>query len=109
MDSAGAGIAVLRSVSSLPARVDAGLEALFLLETQSVEGETGEHAATSADFRLGLTARALLGRTNPRWTMCAGVNASPARLRRDVKLDPLLPALPKWEAGIGLGASWSDL
>jgi hypothetical protein len=109
MDSAGAGIAVLRSVSALPVRVDLGLEALFLLETQSVEGDNGEHAATSADFRLGIATRALFGHSNPRWSVSAGVNGSPARLRRDVRLDPLLPPLPKWEAGIGLGASWSQL
>jgi hypothetical protein len=109
MESAGAGFTVLRSFTSAPVRFDAGIEALLLLETQSVEANDGEHAATGADFRLGVTSRALFGRNNPRWTLSLSANASPARLRRELRLDPLLPPLPQWEVGMGVGASWSEL
>lgn len=109
MDSAGLGFVLLRRSRFGAARLDTGLCAAFLLETQSYEGDDGEHAVSQGDFRFGAVSRALLGRQNPRWTLSVEANVSPARLRRAVRMAPVLPALPAWELGAAVGTTWSGL
>jgi hypothetical protein len=109
MDAAGAGVSLLRRFGPAGARVDVGASATFLLETQSIEPGNGEHGGSQTDFRLGVLARGVFNRTNPRVTLSLELNASPARLRRELRIDPALPPLPKWELGAGIGTSWSQL
>ncbi len=110
MDAAGGGFLFARRFTATPhTHIDTALTASVLMEAQSFEASDGEHAGSEAGLRLGLMSRALLGSSNPRWTFSIEGNVSPARLRRDLRIDEALPKLAAWELGAGFGASWSEL
>jgi hypothetical protein len=106
METVGAGFWFARRLFGEPSfAFDLGANASLLSETQSAQRDSNEVAGSMTDVRLGLTTRASFGRT---WAFAPSLTAeiSPARLRRDLRIDQALPVLPAWSVGIGIGASW---
>ena len=86
--------------------VDLGLCPRLLSETQTFENTSGETTRGAMDVRLGAFSRLRLGHSHFRPAIELDADLSPARLRREIRLDPLLPPLPSWSAGIGLALVW---
>jgi len=111
IDTAGVGIAVARRVELGPAAIDIGFAPRLIVETESFEvaeldGEDDE-TRTTTDVRLATFGRAVFGRGPVRGFVGLDAELSPARVRRKVRSDPRLPALPAWSAGLSLGVSWT--
>jgi hypothetical protein len=109
LDALGAGFSLLRHFGPESFQLGVGGRAAILLETQTSEDTDGEHGGTATNFQIGLLTRARIGRASPRWTAQLELNVSPARLRRTLRIDPLLPPLPSWEIGAAVGAEWPQL
>lgn len=88
--------------------IDVGISPRIVVDSQTWETSTGEHDVSSTDIRLGSLGRLLLGRGAVRGLVELDAEISPARLRREVKLDPLLPPLPSWNAGLSAGLLWAS-
>jgi hypothetical protein len=110
MDNLGAGFLISRELVGTPwSDVELGISAFVMAEIQSYYEDEDERTFSAADLRVGAFARVLVGHAPLRWTLALDVDLSPLRLRRDLVLDPLLPKLPSWSVGLGLGAAWSEL
>ncbi len=108
MDSVGAGFLVGRRARLAPAlRLDAGVTTVLLVNAQSVQAPDGEHAGQQTDLRLGAFGRAHLGGSAVRLALSVEAEFSPSRVRRRPRIDAMLPPLPTYGFGLGLGASWS--
>jgi hypothetical protein len=100
---------VARGRALAPAvHADVGGAATLLVEAQSFETLDGEVAGSSTDVRLGLFTRFLFGTSAWRWTVALDGELSPPRLRRELRVDALAPALPTWSAGLAIGVSWGE-
>jgi hypothetical protein len=114
MDTLAAGLSVGRRWSVAPAQIDIGVSPRLIAETQSYQAnpaaptEATEKADTQTDLRLGAFARIAFGRGAFRPLLELDTEISPSRLRRDIRIDPLLPPLPSWSAGISAGVAWGE-
>jgi hypothetical protein len=109
MDTLGAGFSVARRIRAAEAlRVDAGVTTMLVTESESFQGLTGERAGSTTETRLGVVGRAAFGASALRGMLVIEGEISPARLRRTLRLDDQLPALPAWSVGLGAGVSWGE-
>jgi hypothetical protein len=114
MDTLAVGVSVGRRWSEAPLRIDVGVSPRLIAETQSYQAnpaapsEATEQAATQTDLRLGAFARIAFGRGAFRPLLELDAELSPSRLRRDIRIDPVLPPLPSWSAGISAGVAWGE-
>jgi hypothetical protein len=107
MESAGAGFLVERRVIATRAvSLDAGPTVMVMSESQSFDAEDREFQRGAVDVRVGAIARLNLGRAARHPYFSLDGELSPARLRRPLSLDPLLPNLPSWTLGLALGMTW---
>lgn len=108
METVVAGIAVARRVRLGFGSLDAGVSPRLAVETQTFEsGAAGESSLSSTDVRLGAFGRLSFGKSALRPIIEVDADVSPSRLRRVTQLDPRLPALPSWSAGLSAGLAWT--
>lgn len=108
METVVVGLVVARRTSLGFGTLDAGLSPRLALETQTFEsGAAGETSLSATDVRLGAFGRLSFGKSALRPIVELDADASPSRLRRGVQLDPRLPALPSWSAGLSAGLAWT--
>ncbi|MDB5217036.1 MAG: hypothetical protein JWO86_4963 [Myxococcaceae bacterium] len=108
METVVAGIVVARRMPVGFGSVDVGISPRLAVETQTFEsGAAGESSLSATDVRLGSFARIAFGRSALRPIVELDADVSPSRLRRVVQLDPRLPALPSWSAGLSAGLAWT--
>lgn len=110
IDGIGAGFLLVRRVArGSVASFDVGASALLLEDSQTYVTPAGdEKSGTSPDARVGLLGRLHVGSEHWRWIVTLDGEVSPSRLRRDIRIDPELPVLPKWSVGLGLGLRWGE-
>jgi hypothetical protein len=109
METVAAGLLVGHRTPLGFGNVDVGVSPRLVVETQTYETKAGEHTATSGtDVRLGAFGRLGLGKGTLRGFLELDAEISPGRVRRITRLDPLLPALPAWSAGLSLGLMWAS-
>ena len=109
MDTVGAGFLVARRVARTPAiAFDVGAESLLVVDSANYRVEEDDRSASAMDLRLGIVGRLHAGVAPLRWTLAIDGELSPSRLRGAVRLDPALPSLPSWSAGLAVGACWSE-
>ena len=106
METVAAGLLVGHRSSVGFGTIDVGLSPRIAVETQTYENKGGEQSLSATDVRLGSFARLALGRSALRAIVELDADVSPSRMRRVVQLDPLLPALPAWSAGLSIGLLW---
>ena len=108
METVLVGITVARRVRVGFGSVDVGLSPRLAVETQTFEtGTDGEQSFAATDIRLGAFTRVSFGTSAFRPMLEVDGDLSPSRLRRVAQLDPRLPALPSWSAGLSAGVSWT--
>lgn len=107
MDTVGAGFVVARALGASP-EFDIGATVSLLEETQSAEDVSGETSGSQTDVRAGVLARTLFGRGSFRGLVSFEADVSPGRLRRTARIAEVLPDLPSWSVGVGVGAAWED-
>jgi hypothetical protein len=108
METTAVGLALARRFSPSFGNVDVGVSPRLLEETQSYVTDSREIVFRDADVRLAAFARSALGHGAWRFFLEADAELSTSRVRREVRLDPSLPPLPAWSAGLGLGLQWSE-
>lgn len=109
METVAAGLLVGRRTPLAFGSLDVGVSPRLVVETQTFETRAGEQTDTSGtDVRLGGFARLGLGRGAVRGLLELDAEISPGRARRVARLDPLLPALPAWSAGLSVGIMWAS-
>jgi hypothetical protein len=107
MDTVGVGVSVARRLSTNFATFDIGISPRLLVETQSIHPQFNrEDADAQTDVRLGAFTHAALGHRTLRPFVELDAELSPARIRRDIRIEPELPVLPSWSAGLGVGVLW---
>ncbi|MDB4933835.1 MAG: hypothetical protein JWP87_807 [Labilithrix sp.] len=107
METVGAGLLVGRRFDVGFGTTDIGVAPRLLAETQSYELGNNEESRSETDIRIGAFTRVAFGHSAVRFVLEADAELSPARVRRDVFLDPVLPALPAWSAGLLGGLQWA--
>jgi hypothetical protein len=107
METVVVGIVVARRVGLGFGSIDAGLSPRVAVETQTFEGGTGEQSLSATDVRLGAFGRLAFGKSALRPIVELDADLSPSRLRRMVQLDPRLPELPSWSAGLSAGLAFT--
>jgi len=89
--------------------VDAGVVPRLVAETQSDSVGAGENTLANTDIRGAAFVRAAFGHGRPlRALVELDAELSPNRVRHSYRLDPGLPALPAWSAGLGVGFAWAE-
>src|ERR1019366_4737849 len=89
--------------------VDAGVVPRLVAETQSDSVAAGENTLASTDIRGAAFVRAAFGHARPlRALVEVDAELSPNRVRHSYRLDPGLPALPAWSAGLAVGFAWAE-
>ncbi len=109
METLAVGFTLTRRFRFRAGDIEAGLSPRIVDETQSDDAVASEATFAATDVRVGALARAAIGhahRVRPLIEIDGEV--SPSRIRRLPKLDPNLPALPAWSAGLSLGVLWGD-
>jgi hypothetical protein len=108
MDTIGAGFAVMRRVAQAEGLAfDAGVTAMLISETQSIQLGDQEIAGSQTDVRVGAAARTLIGTGAFRFAPELEAEISPARIRNNIRIDDALPKLPVWGVALGLGFVWT--
>jgi len=107
MDTVGAGIAVARRLDVRIGYLDVGFSPRLLAESQSFEASGKEISRSASDVRLASFARLAFGHGAFRFAVGLDGELSPARVRREIRLDAVLPPLPAWSAGLSAGLSWT--
>lgn len=107
METVVVGIVTARRVALGFGSIDAGLSPRVAVETQTFEGGAGEQSLSAIDVRLGAFARLGFGTAALRPILEIDADVSPSRLRRVAQLDPRLPELPSWSAGLSAGLAWT--
>jgi hypothetical protein len=100
--------ALLGRCASLGAlNLDALVGPAIVAESQEADGPGDGIGGTASDARLNVTLR-LFGPSDSHTRLYAAgdIEGSLARLRHQKRLDPELPALPSWSAGLSLGVEW---
>jgi hypothetical protein len=106
-DGLGAGFMVAPRLVQLGAfEFDLGLTTTILTEEQGYEVGPTETSGTNTDLRIGVVSRALVGKGKLRGLFTLDTELSPLRLRRRPQIDPGLPKLPAFGAGVGAGIAW---
>ena len=109
METVGAGISVGRRFRAGFGDVDLGVSPRLVAETQSFfRTKSDEVADTQTDVRLAGFARAVFGHSALRLFAEADAELSPGRIRRNIRIDPALPPLPAWSAGVAVGVVWGQ-
>lgn len=106
METVAAGLSIARRFNVQIGTVDIGASPRLLSEEQSFEGLSGEKTVSQTDVRLGTFTRAAIGGAAVTVFLELDAEVSPGRIRRDVRLDPVLPLLPSWSAGFAAGVVW---
>jgi hypothetical protein len=75
-------------------------------QIQAAQLPAGERTGSDTDVRIGAFGRSIFGRSKARLLVEADMEISPARLRREVQLQPEFPDLPAWSAGVAVGVLW---
>ncbi len=109
METIAVGLSVSRRLTIPLGSVDIGLSPRVVAETQSFLVKGSEQADTQADVRIGAYSRAAFGHSSLRLFVELDADLSPGRARRDIRIDPSLPPLPSWSAGLGAGVVWGKL
>lgn len=107
LETVGAGLLVGRRIPLPFGSLDTGVTPRLAVETQSYENKTGEQSVSTTDVRVGAFGRLAFGKAALRAVVEIDAELSPSRLRRTVQLDPLLPPLPAWSAGLSAGLMWA--
>jgi hypothetical protein len=107
METVVVGFLVAKRVGLGFGTIDAGLSPRLAVETQTFESGAGEQTLGATDVRLGTFARLAFGKSALRPIVEIDADLSPSRLRRVVQLDPRLPELPSWSAGLSAGLAWT--
>jgi hypothetical protein len=109
MESLEVGFTLTRRFRFQSADIEVGLSPRVVDETQSDDALASEVTFATTDVRVGALVRASIGRVyRVRPIVELDGELSPSRIRRLPKLDPNLPALPAWSAGLSLGVLWGD-
>ena len=108
METLGIGLSIARRVRTSFGYFDGGVSPRLVVESQSYTPDAVEIAGSSTDIRVGAFGRLVFGTTAWRFLVEADAELSPSRLRRDIRIDPALPALPSWSAGLGIGLMWAQ-
>lgn len=108
MDTLALGVEAGRGGDVLGGRSELAGRLALVVEAQSFESLGGERAGTSTDARLGLVARFSPSRRSSRVLLALDGELSPSRLRRDLRTDPELPALPSFSIGLAVGYGWES-
>lgn len=82
----------------------------IVVDSQEGDGPGDGIGGEADDVRLDVGLR-LSGPSTSRlrFYLAADLDASPARIRRTAQIDPGLPGLPAWSAGLTMGLLWSAL
>lgn len=107
METVAFGIELGRRVPLGAGALDLGVAPRLVAETQTAESVDGEQSSSATDLRLGALARWAPAPAGFHFVVELDAELSPSRLRRSLRLDPALPALPAWSAGIALGVAWA--
>ena len=107
METVVVGIVAARRIALGFGSIDAGLSPRVVVETQTFEGTAGEQSLSAIDVRLGGFGRLGFGKAALRPIIEIDADVSPSRLRRVAQLDPRLPELPSWSAGLSAGLAWT--
>jgi hypothetical protein len=109
MDTAGGGFLLTRRLKWQETAADVGATAGLLVQSQSYESpQGGEKTGSAVDARIGLLGQAIFGSGYRRLLVSLGGEVSPTRLRRKLRVDDVLPPLPWWDFGLGIGAVWGE-
>ncbi|AKU94877.1 hypothetical protein AKJ09_01541 [Labilithrix luteola] len=108
METVGVGVGVGRRFGIGGLDLDLGLSPRLVSETQTFESDGAENTASATDVRFGGFARLGLGRSKLRFALTLDGELSPSRIRRSIALDPALPSLPSWSAGLGIAVTWRE-
>jgi hypothetical protein len=108
MDTLALALTVARRFSGRVGSFDLGLSPRLVLDTQSAQLVTGEIADSSTDVRCAVFGRLGWGRGAFRLLIEGDLELSPGNLRRDRRIDPSLPILPGWTAGLAAGVTWAE-
>ena len=106
-ETVSAGLLVARRKTFGFGALDVGVTPRLAVETQTYEGSAGESSLDATDVRLGAFGRLAFGTGALRGLVGLDGELSPTRLRRTLRLDPLLPPLPAWSLGISAGLQWA--
>ena len=108
MDTVAFGFFAARRFALAPAvRLDLGLAASMLIETQSIViDDDDELTASTVDARVGPLTRLSLGDGAWRFVVSLDADLSPSRLRRSARVDPVAPTLPSYGIGLAVGTTW---
>ena len=108
MISAGIGVNLGRRWQLDHTSLDVLVGPNVVIENQDADYQERDIYGSAADLRLDLGVR-ISGPRRSRWRVFFGADAeaSPARLKKQRFVDPALPPLPSWSAGLSLGVCWS--
>ncbi len=110
MDTVALGFFAARRFTLAPAvRIDLGLAASMLVETQSILVDDDDELTKSAVVaRVGPVTRLSLGDGAWRFVVSLDADVSPSRLRRSTRVDSAAPTLPAYGIGLAVGTSWGS-
>jgi hypothetical protein len=107
MNSGAIGVMLGRRASFDWGSLDGLVGVNVVVESEEGLTEVDEIGGETADVRPAMGARVVLGRSaSVRPYFLADGEVSPARLRQPKQLDPTLPTLPAWSAGLAIGLLW---
>jgi hypothetical protein len=107
MQSSAVGVSVGRRLELASVHLDALFGPSIVLESQDADDVDRDVHGAAADFRLALAVRVSGPRSSSVRAFATGdFEGSPARLRSQKSLDPILPALPWWSSGLSVGVLW---
>ena len=108
METLAAGLVFGRRIGSAPFAFDVGISPRIAIIMQNQGRRADKVDVSIADLRLAAFGRGLFGNGPLRFVVELDLELSPADLRNDRRLDPTLPLLPSWGAGLSFGVAWSD-
>jgi hypothetical protein len=107
-DAIALSLTVARRLSRAWGYVDAGASPRLVSQTQTYLPPAGEQTGTATDVRAALFTRVGFGHGPVRFLLDADVEVAPTHVRREIRIDPVLPRLPSWSAGLAVGAVWGE-
>lgn len=106
MDTFSMGTTVARRFPSSLGQLDVGVAPRVAFDGQTAEVGMGQVDGARWDLRLGAFGRLRIGGASTRLRIELDGEISPRYLRHEVRIDPGLPPLPAWTAGLAVGISW---
>jgi hypothetical protein len=107
-DALSLSLSVARRVHAGLSQLDFGVSPRLVSQTQTYQPPGGETSGTSTDIRTGTFVRAAFGRQPVRFLLEVDAEVSPTHLRRELRINPALPRLAGWSAGLSMGAVWGE-